>query len=118
MTHLAIGLWLLNVCLDTFGQLAFKAAATQPHSAQQSYWQALIGQRWLWLGIACYVFEIIVWLAFLSLVPLSEGVLFRSINIIVLMLAGRLWFAEKLTPMRVIGISLVTVGVALVGIGQ
>ena len=118
MTHLAIGLWLLNICLDTFGQLAFKAAATQPQLAEKSYWQSLLNQRWLWLGISCYIFEIMTWLAFLSLVPLSSGVLFRSINIIVLMIAGRLWFAEALTPIRVIGIVLVSIGVALVGAGQ
>jgi len=118
MKHLAMVLWLVNICLDTFGQLAFKAAATQPQATEKSYWHSLLHQRWLWFGIACYVFEITTWLAFLSLVPLSSGVLFRSINIIVLMIGGRLWFAEQLTPIRVIGIVLVSSGVALVGAGS
>src|SRR5256885_2774761 len=54
-------------------------------------------------------------LAFLSLVPLSEGVLLGSINIVAIMIAGRLLFAEKLAPMRVAGIVLVSIGVAIVG---
>ncbi len=116
MNTLAWTLWLLNITLDTTGQLAFKQAARQPE-VSGSYWASLIQQRWLWLGIGCYAFEIVLWLAFLSLVPLSTGVLLRSLNIILIMLAGRLWFKEALNPMRVTGILLISVGVALVGAG-
>ena len=69
----------------------------------------------LWLGIFAYVAEFLLWLAFLTLVPLSEGILLGSINIIVIMILGRFFFNEKLTPMRVIGIGLVALGVAIVG---
>jgi len=72
---------------------------------------------WLWLGIGCYVIEFLVWVAFLSLVPLSEGVLLGSINIVAIMVAGRILFGEKLTRLRVAGIVLVSLGVAIVGIG-
>jgi drug/metabolite transporter (DMT)-like permease len=57
-----------------------------------------------------------VWIAFLSLVPLSEGVLLGSINIVAIMIAGRFLFSEKLTRLRVTGILLVTLGVAIVGV--
>ena len=40
-----------------------------------------------------------------------------SFNIVVLMIAGRLMFKERLTPWRVAGISLITLGVILVGFG-
>lgn len=116
MAPLTASLWLANIVLDTGGQLAFKAAA---HVADRepggSYWQQLARARWLWVGIGCYVVEFLVWLAFLSLVPLSEGVLLGSINIVAIMLAGRVFFREALTPLRVAGILLVSVGVALVG---
>jgi drug/metabolite transporter (DMT)-like permease len=58
-----------------------------------------------------------VWIAFLSLIPLSEGILLGSINIVAIMLAGRLVFGEQLTRLRVTGILLVTLGVAIVGLG-
>jgi drug/metabolite transporter (DMT)-like permease len=77
----------------------------------------MAAQPWLWLGVGCYVFEFLVWLAFLSLIPLSDGVLLGSINIVAIMLAGRLLFGEKLTRLRVVGIALVTLGVAVVGAG-
>jgi drug/metabolite transporter (DMT)-like permease len=51
------------------------------------------------------------------LIPLSDGVLLGSINIVAIMLAGRWLFGERLTRLRVVGIALVTLGVAVVGAG-
>ncbi len=61
--------------------------------------------------------EFLAWAAFLSLVPLSRGVLLGSVNILALMLAGRLFFGERLTPLRVAGMGLIGLGVAVVGVG-
>jgi drug/metabolite transporter (DMT)-like permease len=118
MTSLVIGLWLLNALVDTGGQLAFKAAASQTPSTTTgiAHWRFMLARPWIWVGVACYVIEFVAWLAFLSLVPLSDGVLLGSINIVVIMLAGRLFFQEKLAPLRVAGIVLVSIGVAVVGL--
>jgi len=115
---LTIALWLANVVLDTGGQLAFKAAAGDPSAGDGlARWKHMAARPWLWLGVGCYVFEFLVWIAFLSLVPLSEGVLLGSINIVAIMIAGRFLFGEKLTRLRVTGILLVSLGVAVVGMG-
>jgi drug/metabolite transporter (DMT)-like permease len=117
ISSLVAGLWLLNVVLDTAGQLAFKAAAGNPDAGDGlARWKHMAARPWLWLGITCYVAEFLVWIAFLSLVPLSEGVLLGSINIVAIMIAGRFLFGEKLTRLRVIGILLVTLGVTIVGV--
>jgi drug/metabolite transporter (DMT)-like permease len=111
-------LWLLNVTLDTGGQLAFKAAAGDPNAGDgMARWRYMAARPWIWIGIVAYVAEFLLWIAFLSLIDLSEGVLLGSINIVVIMIAGRILFREKLTPMRVAGILLVTAGVAVVGLG-
>lgn len=118
MPALTIILWLTNVVLDTCGQLAFKAAAADPDSGEGlAHWRHMAARPWLWLGVGCYVLEFLAWIAFLSLVPLSEGVLLGSINIVVIMIAGRVLFGEKLTRLRVAGIALVCLGVAIVGVG-
>lgn len=116
MSPTVIALWSANIVLDTVGQLAFKAAAVGAPKAGPR-WRSLARQPYLWLGLACYVGEFVAWIAFLSLVPLSEGVLLGSINIVAVMIAGRLLFTERLTRMRVCGILLVAAGVALVGVG-
>ena len=118
MSQLTLTLWIANVLLDSTGQLAFKAAAGDPHAGEGlARWRHMAMRPWLWLGLGCYVVEFVVWIAFLSLLPLSEGVLLGSINIVAIMLAGRLLFGEKLTRLRVIGIALVSLGVAIVGAG-
>lgn len=118
LSTLVIALWMLNITLDTGGQLAFKAAAGDPRAGDGlGRWQYMAHRPWLWLGVACYVCEFLVWLAFLSLIPLSDGVLLGSINIVAIMLAGRWLFGERLTRLRVVGIALVTLGVAVVGAG-
>lgn len=116
MSPLVIVLWLLNVLLDTGGQLAFKAAAVDPDAGEgMARWKHMLARPWLGLGIACYIAEFVVWIAFLSLVPLSRGVLLGSINIVALMIAGRILFKERLTRLRVVGMLLVSLGVAVVG---
>jgi len=117
MSTTVAALWLLNILLDTFGQLSFKAAAAGPDLGEGlARWRAMARRPWIWCGIGCYVGEFLVWLAFLSLVPLSEGVLLGSINIVAVMIAGRLLFAEKLSPLRTLGILLIAGGVAIVGL--
>lgn len=118
MQALSVALWMANVVLDTGGQLAFKAAARDPAGADGlARWRRMASRPWLWLGAACYVFEFLAWIAFLSLIPLSQGVLLGSINIVAVMIAGRILFGERLTGLRVAGIVLVSVGVAVVGAG-
>ncbi|WP_423599987.1 EamA family transporter [Roseateles sp. MS654] len=113
--------WLLlslNLVVDSAGQLAFKAAAADPDAGEGAQrWRAMARRPYLWIGMACYVVEFLLWIAFLSLVPLSVGVLLGSINIVVVMLLGRALFKERLTLMRVAGAALVSAGVAVVGLG-
>lgn len=116
MSTTAIVLWILTVALDATGQLIFKAAALEPEGeGRGARWKYMAGRPWLWSGIACYVVEFILWLAFLSVTPLSVGVLLASINIVVVTIGGRIVFAETLTPLRLSCIALVAIGVATVG---
>lgn len=118
MSSVVFVVWFLTILIDTIGQLAFKAAAAQHKNLSGlNYWQKLFKQPWLWAGIFCYIFEFVIWLAFLSLVPLSEGVMLGSINIAVILIAGRLFFNEKLTFNRLAGVVCICIGVAIVGIG-
>lgn len=115
MTPVVAAVWLLHALLDSGGQLALKAAATGPEDGL-ARWAAMARRPWLWIGLGCYAAEFLVWIGFLSLVPLSVGVLLVSVNIVLLMLAGRWLFGEALTPLRVAGILLVAAGVGIVGL--
>jgi len=117
MSPLVIILWILNVFFDTIGQIAFKYAAVNPSNRDGwHYWLDLFRNHWLWIGVGSYLAEFLLWLAFLSLVPLSQGILLGSINIIMIMIVGRLLFKELLTKYRIIGMLFITAGVILVGV--
>jgi len=116
MTTLIAWLWIGNICCDTLGQIAFKHAATAPGNGDGiRYWLDLGRRPWLWIGMGAYICEFLLWLAFLTLVPLSEGILLGSANIVAVMIVGRLLFNEKLTRLRIAGMLLVASGVAVVG---
>ena len=117
MSRLATALWVLNIFLDTAGHLSFKAAANANAAAGRRSLLTMLRSIRLWIGIACFCLEFAVWFALLSLIPLSQAVLVGSINIVVLMIAGRLLFRERLDRLRVGGMILIAAGVALAGGG-
>ena len=119
LSSLAIALiWALNIALDSGGHFAFKLAAIEPavDASLLSHWRHMLTRPWLWLGVVCFTGEFVVWLAFLSLVPLSQGVLLGMMSIVVVMIGGRILFHEHFTPLRILGITLILAGVAIVGL--
>jgi drug/metabolite transporter (DMT)-like permease len=118
LTFFATLVWLGNLICDTTGQLAFKAASEQAGDLDGiRRWRAMLSSPPLWLGIAAFVVEPLLWLWFLSLMPLAEAVMLGSVNIVGVMIGGHLLFGEELSRRRLIAILLISVGVALVGWG-
>ncbi|HTA66156.1 MAG TPA: EamA family transporter [Xanthomonadaceae bacterium] len=117
MSIAVLPVWMLTVALDTVGQVAFKAATSDACAGEGlARWRYMACRPVLWLGIACYVFQLLAWTVFLSLMPLGRGVLLGSINIVAILLAGRVIFRERLTPMRMAGVALICLGVVVVGL--
>jgi drug/metabolite transporter (DMT)-like permease len=111
-------LWALNILLDTTGQMAFKAAATESNAvAGWAAWRYMLRRPWIWVGIGCYCVEFASWLAFVSAMSLSIAVLLSTLNIATVALGARIFFGERPSRMRLIGIGLVALGVGLVGAG-
>ena len=115
MTGLAVTLWLANIALDTAGHLAFKRVAVTRGESELRRWRRMLALPWLWGGVAAFCLEFTVWLALLSLIPLPQAMLVGSINIVVVMLAGRVCFGERLDGRRIAAMWLIAIGVALAG---
>jgi drug/metabolite transporter (DMT)-like permease len=113
LSPLAVIFWILNILADTAGHLAFKSAAVTEDASEFQRWRRMLASVALWIGIGCFCVEFVAWYALLSLVPLSLAVLIGSINIVAVMLAGRMLFGERLDAMRVTGMCLVAIGVGL-----
>src|SRR5438132_4060358 len=111
--------WVLNLVLDSGGHFAFKLAAVESDTDATflTHWRHMLARPWLWLGVLCFIGEFVAWLAFLSLVPLAQGVLLGMTSIVVVMLGGRMMFHECFTRLRITGSVLTVGGIAVVGVG-
>src|SRR5258706_1750286 len=102
MTTLATILWGLNLLCVTVGHLSFKAAATvAPGERILVRWTAMLKDFWVWVGVVAFAAEFVLWLAFLSLVPLSLAVLMGSVDTLAVSIGGRIFFGEALTFRRI-----------------
>lgn len=109
----------LSLATDAAGQLAFKRASVSGLDAGatwQQQWLRYAAEPWIWTGIGCFVLEFVLWLAVLSVLPLSQGVLLSSASTLVMLAGGRIFFAERLGPMQILGGALIAAGVAIVGL--
>jgi drug/metabolite transporter (DMT)-like permease len=119
---MTLAAWLLLLAIlvgDTGSHLCLKAASSRAaHVNGIQYWHAVLHDPLLWVGVACFGVLFLCWVAFLSLVPLGQGVLAGSITMAGVMLGGRIFFGERITPARATAISLIAFGVLLVGLGK
>ena len=75
MSPFALSLLAAVVIGNAAGQLMLKGASLRADAAGGSnQWLALFRDPLLWAGLATYVFEFLIWLAFISVVPLWQGV--------------------------------------------
>jgi drug/metabolite transporter (DMT)-like permease len=72
---------------------------------------------WMWIGIAQLTVAFCSLLALLSWAPVSFVVPAMALSYVTGGLGGRYFLGERLTPVRWLGIGLVSAGVALVCVG-
>ncbi len=112
--------WLLLsavLVLDTISHLLLKSASIRADGdTQGSFLLALSRQPVFWVAIASFMALLVAWVAFISNVPLSLGVMAGSITIVGVMIGGRIMFGEQITPPRALAVGLISAGVLMVGV--
>jgi multidrug transporter EmrE-like cation transporter len=66
-------------------------------------------------GLALYGGSAILWLGVLSKVPVSRAYPFAALAVVLTTLAGRFLLGEPLGGVQIVGISLICIGVVLLG---
>jgi multidrug transporter EmrE-like cation transporter len=109
MTLVSFSLILVGVLLNATAQLLLKAGtnamplglrlAIEPH---------------ILAGLACYVVSVVVWIVALSRVPVSIAYPMLSIGYVVNAIAAWYLLGEAVTPMRLVGIGIIVLGVFIV----
>lgn len=74
----------------------------------------MLTNLWLWGAMFCYAVSILLWMSVLSKVEVSYAYPFLSIGYVVASIAGYFFFSESLTPIRIVGILVICIGVFLI----
>ena len=104
----AVAQLLLKAGTNAVGRFEFSAANVLPVGVKLAFEPHILG------GIACYVVSVVVWILALSRVEVSIAYPMLSIGYIVNALAAWYLLGEAVTPMRLVGIGIIIVGVFVV----
>ena len=120
MIPVAFALVLTGVLLNAVAQLLLKAGTNAvghfdfhlgnviPIGMKIAFQPYIIG------GMACYVVSLVVWIMALSRAPVSIAYPMLSIGYVINAFVAWQWFGEPLSAQKLLGISIIVVGVYLV----
>jgi multidrug transporter EmrE-like cation transporter len=120
MSALSFGLILAGVVLNALGQLLLKAGTNAVGQFEFSganvvpVGMKLALQPYIVTGVVCYLVSLVVWLMALSRVEVSIAYPMLSIGYVINAVAAWYLFGEAVTPMRMLGIGIIVVGVYVV----
>ena len=120
MNAISFSLILTGVLLNAVAQLLLKAGtnavghfAFERGNILPVGWQ-LATEPHIFAGLVCYVVSVAVWILALSRVEVSIAYPMLSIGYVVNALAAWYLFGEVVTPMRLLGIGIIILGVFIV----
>lgn len=120
MSGLSFGLILGGVILNALGQLLLKAGTNAVGPFEFSAANAvpvgvkLASQPYVIAGVVCYFVSLVVWLMALSRVEVSVAYPMLSIGYALNAVAAWYLFGEAVTPLRLLGIGVIVLGVYIV----
>lgn len=123
VSAVSLALLLVSVIFAIAGQLTLKAAmeevgrigAREVSNAGETLKRAIKTPR-LWIGLALFGISALFWLVVLSRVPLSVAYPFVGVSYILIVGFSRVFLHEHVPTLRWIGVLIVAVGIAIVGL--
>jgi drug/metabolite transporter (DMT)-like permease len=112
-----------SVAIGVIGQLLLKTAMTKVGPLGLRGGQAVstalaIGLNpGVWAGFSLYGLSLILWLAGLSQADLGYAFPFLSLSYVFILLGSRVWLGEAIGGARMIGVTVICIGVGLVAAG-
>jgi multidrug transporter EmrE-like cation transporter len=124
-TFISVAFLFVSVVFAIGGQLTLKAAmdsigrigTEQVNALGQTIGRAVREPK-LWIGLILFGISALFWLVVLSRVKLSLAYPVVGFSYIVVVAAARFIFHEPVPPLRWLGVAIIAVGIALVGISS
>lgn len=122
-TLFSVGLLVVSVCFAVAGQFTLKVAmnevgrigAQEIAAVGDTIGRAAREPR-LYLGLGLFGISAVFWLVVLSRVDLSIAYPFVGLSYIVVVAFARLFLHEQVTVLRWLGVTVVAIGIALIGL--
>ncbi|ARN84721.1 SMR family transporter [Candidatus Nucleicultrix amoebiphila] len=120
MNNSAISLILSGVLLNSLAQLALKFGMRTVGYFEMSLVNAIpvtlkvLKSPALFFGFGCYFLSVICWMAAIARVDISYAYPMTSLGYVITAITGYYIFQENLSPMRIMGIGVILLGVYLV----
>ena len=113
------------ITMGAFGQIAMKAGMNQVRKASGGDLGPIIkalpgmfSNIYVLIGIGIYVLSTVLWLWVLSGVPLSFAYPCISVSYIIIIVAGKWVFRERIDGWKIAAIVLILAGVVALGLGE
>ena len=117
MNVISFSLILTGVMLNAVAQLALKASVREMGAIGLGITSSvpafikLAFEPFLWVGLFCYGFSVIIWILALSRVDVSIAYPMLSLGYVVNAFAAWQLFGEVMNPARIVGIGIILIGV-------
>ena len=123
VSAVSVALLIVSVLFAIAGQITLKSAmreighigAREVSNAGQTFKRAAKEPR-LWIGLFLFGVSALFWLVVLSRVPLSVAYPFVGVSYILIVAFARFFLHEHVPFMRWIGVAVVALGIAIVGL--
>lgn len=119
ITYSAFSLIFAGVLLNAAAQIALKASVSDIGAitlTTKTAWPIalrLMSEPWLWLGLVCYSFSVVIWILALSRVDVSIAYPMLSMGYVMAALAAWVWLGEDLNLQKVLGMAVIISGIVI-----
>jgi multidrug transporter EmrE-like cation transporter len=106
----------LNACAQLALKLGMMRVGAVDFSVRRPVELAISAflNMWVLAGLACYILSFGLWMVVLSRVEVSFAYPFLSLGYVLTALVAYFYFGENVSTMRISGIGLICVGVAMI----
>lgn len=119
-------LWLLipAILFSTTGELFFKIGMNRiggfefSGNAVRAVLPRIVRNPFIWVGFLGFGTGALFWLAVLSRVPLSIAYPILALSYFVVVIEARLFLHERVTWKRMLGVTIIVIGVVIVGLSE
>ena len=109
--------WVLLLAVETLGQVSLKFAGTHVGALEPNRHSILIALStpWLWLGLACYLGQFVIWMRILEKSRLSSAFPTSAIAFVAIMIASWAVFGDPMGWEKIVGSAIIVAGILLLG---